>query len=150
VTSTPRLERQPKTENGFATLIDVRGPERRDDPFWTTCALLCLRPLPTLQTMNAPLLAVFGELDTPEGVKLMCVRSGKSWIRRDAGITPLKVYSERCAQPDGGSSDNPTSLSASNDSHQASLKDGRLGDNTASPHAPARRRPLTLCPTSCM
>ena len=26
-------------------------------------------PLPTLQTMNAPLLAVFGELDTPEGVK---------------------------------------------------------------------------------
>ena len=26
-------------------------------------------PLPTLQTMNAPLLAVFGELDTPEGVE---------------------------------------------------------------------------------
>ena len=26
-------------------------------------------PLPTLQTMNAPLLAVFGELDTPEAVK---------------------------------------------------------------------------------
>jgi pimeloyl-ACP methyl ester carboxylesterase len=26
-------------------------------------------PLPTLQTLNAPLLAIFGELDTPEGVK---------------------------------------------------------------------------------
>jgi pimeloyl-ACP methyl ester carboxylesterase len=25
--------------------------------------------LPTLQTLNAPLLAIFGELDTPEGVK---------------------------------------------------------------------------------
>jgi pimeloyl-ACP methyl ester carboxylesterase len=26
-------------------------------------------PLPTLQSMNAPLLAIFGELDTPAGVK---------------------------------------------------------------------------------
>ena len=50
--------------------IDVRGPEKRDDPFWTHMRRFYVYdPLPTLQTMNAPLLAVFGELDTPEGVK---------------------------------------------------------------------------------
>ena len=50
--------------------IDVRGPERRDDPFWTHMRRFYLYdPLPTLQTLNAPLLAIFGELDTPEGVK---------------------------------------------------------------------------------
>jgi pimeloyl-ACP methyl ester carboxylesterase len=50
--------------------IDVRGPERRDDPFWTNVRRSYLYdPLPTLQTLNAPLLAIFGQLDTPEGVK---------------------------------------------------------------------------------
>ena len=50
--------------------IDVRGPEKRDDPFWTHMRRFYVYdPLPTLQTMNAPLLAIFGELDTPEGVK---------------------------------------------------------------------------------
>lgn len=50
--------------------IDVRGPEKRDDPFWTYMRRFYVYdPLPTLQTMKAPLLAIFGELDTPEGVK---------------------------------------------------------------------------------
>lgn len=50
--------------------LDVWGPERRDDPFWTNLRRFYVYdPLPTLQTMNAPLLAIFGELDTPEGVK---------------------------------------------------------------------------------
>ena len=53
--------------------IDVRGPERRDDPFWTYMRRFYLYdPLSTLQTLrtlNAPLLAIFGELDTPDGVK---------------------------------------------------------------------------------
>jgi len=50
--------------------IDVRGPEKREDPFWTHMRRFYVYdPLPTLQTMNAPLLAIFGELDTPEGVK---------------------------------------------------------------------------------
>ena len=50
--------------------IDVRGPEKRDDPFWAYMRRFYVYdPLPTLQTMNAPLLAIFGELDTPEGVK---------------------------------------------------------------------------------
>jgi hypothetical protein len=62
------------------------------------------RPDPNL---SLSLLAIFGELDTPDGVKAhrpfyspftiydsprqeTCVRSGKSWIKRDAGITPLR------------------------------------------------------------
>ena len=50
--------------------IDVRGPEKRDDPFWAYMRKSYFYdPLPILQTLNAPLLAVFGELDTPEGVK---------------------------------------------------------------------------------
>jgi len=73
--------------------IDVRGPEKRDDPFWTHMRRLYFYdPLPTLQTMNAPLLAVFGELDTPEGVKAN-VRAIKQILdqagRRDYTV---KVY----------------------------------------------------------
>lgn len=50
--------------------LDVWGPERRDDPFWTNMRRFYLYdPLPTLQTLNAPLLAIFGQLDSPEGVK---------------------------------------------------------------------------------
>jgi pimeloyl-ACP methyl ester carboxylesterase len=50
--------------------IDIRGPEKRDDPFWTHMRRFYVYdPLPTLQTLNAPLLALFGELDTPEAVK---------------------------------------------------------------------------------
>jgi pimeloyl-ACP methyl ester carboxylesterase len=50
--------------------IDVRGPEKRDDPFWAYMRKFYLYdPLPTLRSMYAPLLAIFGELDTPEGVK---------------------------------------------------------------------------------
>jgi hypothetical protein len=65
--------------------IDVRGPERRDNPFGTHMRRFYVYDrLPTLQTLNAQLLAIFGELDTPEGVdalrvsKRMGVRSGKS------------------------------------------------------------------------
>jgi hypothetical protein len=48
----------------------LRGPEKRDDGFWTYMRRFYLYdPAPTLRSMNAPLLAVFGELDTPEGVK---------------------------------------------------------------------------------
>jgi pimeloyl-ACP methyl ester carboxylesterase len=50
--------------------IDVRGPERRDDPFWTHMRRFYVYdPAPTLRASKAPLLAIFGELDTPEGVK---------------------------------------------------------------------------------
>lgn len=50
--------------------IDVRGPEKRDDPFWTNMRRSYLYdPAPTLRASKAPLLAIFGELDTPEGVK---------------------------------------------------------------------------------
>jgi pimeloyl-ACP methyl ester carboxylesterase len=50
--------------------IDVFGAERRDDPFWTHMRRFYVYdPAPTLRASKAPLLAIFGELDTPEGVK---------------------------------------------------------------------------------
>ena len=50
--------------------IDVRGPEKRDDRFWTHMRRFYFYdPAPTLRASLAPLLAIFGELDTPEGVK---------------------------------------------------------------------------------
>ncbi|HEX3247779.1 MAG TPA: alpha/beta hydrolase [Pyrinomonadaceae bacterium] len=50
--------------------IDVRGPEKRDDPFWAYMRRFYVYdPAPTLRASKAPLLAIFGELDTPEGVK---------------------------------------------------------------------------------
>ncbi len=50
--------------------IDIRGPERRDDPVWTHLRRFYFYdPAPTLRASKAPLLAIFGELDTPEGVK---------------------------------------------------------------------------------
>jgi uncharacterized protein len=50
--------------------IDVRGPEKRDDPFWAYMRKFYVYdPAPALRASKAPLLAIFGELDTPEGVK---------------------------------------------------------------------------------
>lgn len=50
--------------------IDIRGPEKRDDPIWTHMRrFYAYDPAPTLRASKAPLLAIFGELDTPEGVK---------------------------------------------------------------------------------
>src|SRR5215207_5198485 len=50
--------------------IDIYGPEKRDHPFWTHMRRFYLYdPAPTLRASNAPLLAIFGELDSPEGVK---------------------------------------------------------------------------------
>ena len=50
--------------------IDVQGPEKRDDPFWTHMRRFYVYdPAPTLRASKAPLLAMFGELDAPEDVK---------------------------------------------------------------------------------
>jgi pimeloyl-ACP methyl ester carboxylesterase len=50
--------------------IDVWGPEQRDHPFWPyTRSFYLYDPAPTLRASKAPLLAIFGELDSPEGVK---------------------------------------------------------------------------------
>ncbi len=50
--------------------IDIRGPEKRDDPFWGYMRKFYVYdPGPTLLASKAPLLVIFGELDTPEGVK---------------------------------------------------------------------------------
>jgi pimeloyl-ACP methyl ester carboxylesterase len=50
--------------------IDVYGAEKRDDGFWSFMRrFYAYDPAPTLRASRAPLLAIFGELDTPEGVK---------------------------------------------------------------------------------
>ncbi len=50
--------------------IDVYGAEKRDDGFWTHMRRFYVYdPAPTLRASKAPLLAIFGELDSPEGVK---------------------------------------------------------------------------------
>ena len=50
--------------------IDIRGPEQRDNGFWTHMRRFYFYdPVPTLRASTAPLLALFGELDTPAGVK---------------------------------------------------------------------------------
>ncbi|HEX7772535.1 MAG TPA: alpha/beta fold hydrolase, partial [Pyrinomonadaceae bacterium] len=50
--------------------IDIYGPEKRDHPFWTFMRRSYVYdPAPALRASKAPLLAIFGELDTPEGVK---------------------------------------------------------------------------------
>ena len=69
-TSTPRPETRPKDKKWFRHQgIDVWGPEKSDHPFWLTCGAF----MPTIRRQRCvlplPLLAIFGELDTPEGVK---------------------------------------------------------------------------------
>jgi len=50
--------------------IDIFGPEKPDHPFWAYMrSFYFYDPAPTLRASKAPLLAIFGELDTPEGVK---------------------------------------------------------------------------------
>jgi len=50
--------------------VDIRGPERIDDPFWANLQRFYVYdPAPTLRALKCPLLAIFGELDTPEAVK---------------------------------------------------------------------------------
>jgi hypothetical protein len=63
-------------------------------------------PAPTLRASKAPLLTIFGELDTPEGVKGCAVIRQ---ILNQAGRRDytFKVYPKRKSQPDGVSRDNP-------------------------------------------
>jgi pimeloyl-ACP methyl ester carboxylesterase len=73
--------------------IDVRGPDKRDDRFWTYMRRFYVYdPAPALRASRAPLLAIFGELDGPESVKAN-VRAIKQIMdqagRRDYTI---KVY----------------------------------------------------------
>ncbi|MGH9871282.1 MAG: alpha/beta hydrolase family protein [Pyrinomonadaceae bacterium] len=50
--------------------IDVRGPEKRDDPAWANLRRFYLYdPSGALRSLPCPLLVIFGELDTPEAVK---------------------------------------------------------------------------------
>jgi hypothetical protein len=103
--------------------IDVRGPEKRDDPFRTHMRRFYVYdPAPTLRASKAPLFAIFGELDTPEGVKAN-VRA----IRQILDQSARRDYTVR-VYPNGSHKlmevplTIPKSMSASNDSHRVSSK----------------------------
>ena len=50
--------------------VDIYGAEKRDYGFWTFMRRsYAYDPAPTLRASRAPLLAIFGELDTPKGVE---------------------------------------------------------------------------------
>ena len=73
--------------------IDIRGPEKRDDPFWTYMRRFYgYDPAPTLRASKAPLLAIFGELDTPEGVKANVRAIRQIMDQAGRGDYILKVY----------------------------------------------------------
>jgi pimeloyl-ACP methyl ester carboxylesterase len=49
---------------------DIWGPASRDDAFWASMRRFYFYdPAQTLRALKCPLLAIFGELDTPKGVK---------------------------------------------------------------------------------
>ena len=109
-----------------------RAGETRRSLLDSHAALLCLRSAPTLRASKAPLLAIFGELDTPEGVK-----ANVSAIRQILDLAGRRDYTVK-VYPNGSHNlmevppDNPNETSASNDSHRVSSNDGRLDHNTAS------------------
>jgi pimeloyl-ACP methyl ester carboxylesterase len=73
--------------------IDMFGPDKPDHPFWPYMrSFYFYDPAPTLRASKAPLLAIFGELDTPEGVKANV--SAIKQIMDQAGRTDytVKVY----------------------------------------------------------
>ena len=73
--------------------IDIFGPEKPDHPFWAFMRSFYLYdPAPTLRASKAPLLAIFGGLDSPEGVKAQV--SAIRQILDQAGRTDyiVKVY----------------------------------------------------------
>jgi uncharacterized protein len=73
--------------------IDVRGPEKRDDPFWTHMRRFYVYdPVPTLRASKAPLLAIFGELDTPEGVKANVSAIRQTLDQAERRDYTVKVY----------------------------------------------------------
>jgi uncharacterized protein len=50
--------------------IDIRGPDKPDNGYWAHMRRSYFYdPAPTLRSLKCPLLAIFGEEDTPEGVK---------------------------------------------------------------------------------
>ena len=73
--------------------IDIRGPEKPDDPFWTYMRRFYgYDPAPTLRASKAPLLAIFGELDTPEGVKANVRAIRQIMEQAGRGDYMVKVY----------------------------------------------------------
>lgn len=72
---------------------DTWGPLSPDDPYWAAMRRFYFYdPAPTLRDLKCPILAVFGGLDTPNGVKANVSAMNK--ILKDAGKTDytVKIY----------------------------------------------------------
>jgi pimeloyl-ACP methyl ester carboxylesterase len=73
--------------------IDVFGPEKPDHPFWAYMhSFYFYDPAPTLRASKAPLLAIYGELDTPEGVKASVSAIKKILDQAGRRDYTIKVY----------------------------------------------------------
>jgi len=95
---------KPKTKNGFATLGSMfEGRINATILSGLTCGAFMSTIRRRRCASKAPLLAIFGELDTPEAVKAN-VRAIRQILdqagRRDYTV---KVYPKWVAQPDGDS-----------------------------------------------
>ncbi len=73
---------------------DLSGPASPDEAYWKeTRPFYFYEPAPTLQRLRAPLLAIFGELDTPDGVKANVVGiAGALEVGKRADLT-IRVFS---------------------------------------------------------
>jgi hypothetical protein len=100
--------------------IDIRGPEKRDDPFWTHLRRFYgYDPAPTLRASKAPLLAIFGKLDTPEGVKANVRAIKQIMDQASRHDYTIKVYPNGSHNLMESLPTIPTSSSASAASHPA-------------------------------
>ena len=72
---------------------DTWGPVSQDDPYWAAMRRFYFYdPAPTLRALKCPILAIFGELDSPNGVKANVAAIKK--ILQDAGHRDytVKIY----------------------------------------------------------
>lgn len=73
--------------------IDIYGPEKPDRPFWAfKRRFYVYDPAPALRALKAPLPAIFGELDSPEGVKAQVSARFKQIMDQTGGDYAVKVY----------------------------------------------------------
>jgi len=72
---------------------DLSGPNSPDDAYWKeTRPFYFYEPAPTLQRLRVPLLAIFGELDSPDGVKANVVGiAGALEVGKRADVT-IRVF----------------------------------------------------------
>lgn len=72
---------------------DTWGPVSRDDPYWASIRRFYFYdPAPTLRALKCPILAIFGELDSPNGVKANVAAMKKTLQAASHPDYIVKVY----------------------------------------------------------